>query len=293
MSRRRVGRSAARGLAAGPTLATALSALVQTPYGHDVRQGQTLAEAQRAVVDTVVWNLRVLAGWAPRAGVTILRVLLAGLEISNVEVQLHRFAGEESPPPYRLGGLATAWPRLAGTTSIDEVRGVLATSWWGDPGGGMARDIGLAMRASLADRTVAAVPAAGMWAGGATALLVARTLVLERRDLPAASRLAVSRVVGPAALSATTLPELVAVLPASARWALAEVRDPDDLWQAEARWWARVERDGFDLGRRVLAGPEVLVAAVALLAVDAWRVRAALEVAARGGGPVEVFDAVA
>ena len=29
------------------------------------------------------------------------------------------------------------------------------------------------------------------------------------------------------------------------------------------------------------------------MAVDAWRVRAALELAARGGGPLEVFDAVA
>jgi len=30
-----------------------------------------------------------------------------------------------------------------------------------------------------------------------------------------------------------------------------------------------------------------------VLAVDAWRGRAALELAARGGGPMEVFDAVA
>lgn len=293
MSRRRVGRAGARSLAAGPTLAAALSTLAQSPYGHDVRPGQTLAQAQRAVVDTAVWNLRVLAGWAPRTGATILRVLLAGLEISNVEDQLHRFAGEESPPPYRLGALATAWPRLAATTSVGEVRGVLATSWWGDPGGVTAAEIGLAMRTCLADRTMAAVPAAGVWAGGATALLVARTLVQERRDLPAVARLAASRVLGPGALSAATVPELAAAVPASARWALAGVRDPEDLWQAEAGWWARVERDGLDLGRRALAGPQSLVAAVALLAVDAWRVRAALEVAARGGGPVEVFDAVA
>ncbi len=283
----------ARGVAASPSLTAALSTLAQTPYGLGVRQGQTLAEAQRAVADTAVWNLRVLAGWAPRGGATILRVLLAGLEISNLEAQLHRAAGEESPSPYRLGALATAWPRLAAATSVDEARAVLATSWWGDPGAGTLRDLGLAMRTSLADRTMAAVPAAAGWAAGATALLVARTLVVERRELPAAARLAASRAIGPAALAATTLPGLVAVLPGSARWALADVRDPGDLWQAEARWWGRVERDGMDLGRRVLTGPEVLVAAAALLAVDAWRVRAALELAARGGGPLEVFDAVA
>ncbi len=293
MTRRRVGRSGCRDLAAGPTLAAALAALAQTPYGHDVRPGQTLAEAQRAVVDTVVWNLRVLAGWAPRSGVTVLRVLTAGLEISNVEGQLRRLAGGHAAAPYRLGALATAWPRLADTTSLDEVRQVLATSWWGDPGGGTAREIGLAMRTTLADRTAAAVPDAGAWAAGATALLVARTLLLERRDLPDVSRIAATRVVGPAALTAVTLPELAAVLPAEARWALAEASHPDDLWRAEARWWARVERDGFDLGRRVPAGPHVLAAAVAVLAVDAWRLRAALEVAARGGGAMELFDAVA
>ena len=45
--------------------------------------------------------------------------------------------------------------------------------------------------------------------------------------------------------------------------------------------------------RRSTPGPEILVGAVALLAVDAWRVRAALEVAAHGGGPLEALDVVA
>jgi hypothetical protein len=45
--------------------------------------------------------------------------------------------------------------------------------------------------------------------------------------------------------------------------------------------------------RHAGTGRGVLVGAVALLAVDAWRVRAALEVAARGGGPTEALDAVA
>jgi hypothetical protein len=35
-----------------------------------------------------------------------------------------------------------------------------------------------------------------------------------------------------------------------------------------------------------------VVGAVAVLSVDAWRVRAALELAARGGGSLEVLDAV-
>ena len=293
MTRRRLGRVATRNLAASTSVDAALAVLVRTPYGHDVRPGQSLAEAQRAVVETVLWNLRVLAGWAPRQGAAMLRVLVGAVEAANVEDHLRRLAGAEPPAPYRLGGLATAWPRLAATTSPGELRRVLAASPWGDPGGESPREIALAMRTSLADRVMAAVPAAASWASGSTALLVAREVVRERRELPERARIAASRVVGPAAVSAATLPELVAALPISARWALADVTQPGELWQAEARWWTRVERDGFELARSAAAGPEVLVGAVAMLAADAWRVRAALEVAARGGAPLEVFDAVA
>jgi len=292
MTRRRLGRVAVRDLAASPSLAVALEALGRTPYGHDVREGHTLAQAQRAVVETLVWNVRVLSGWVPRAGVGTLRVLLGVLETANVEDHLLRLAGADPLPPYRLGGLATAWRRLSATTSAEDMQRALAASPWGDPGGATPRVVSLAMRTALADRTMASVPSAGSWVAGATALLVAREVV-ERRALPPRAELAASRVVGPLACAARTLPELAAALPASARWALAEVRDPADLWQAEAHWWTRVERDGFALARRAASDPEVLVGTVAVMAADVWRVRAALEVAARGGGPLEVFDAVA
>jgi len=83
-------------------------------------------------------------------------------------------------------------------------------------------------------------------------------------------------------------------LPARARWALEGATDPDELWRGEARWWSRVERDGFALlGERSGFGSAPVLGAVAVLAVDAWRVRAALELAARGGRPLEVFDALA
>ena len=293
MTRRRLGSAGARSLATSPSVDAALATLAHTPYGHDVRPGQTLAEAQHAVVDTVLWNLRVLAGWAPRDGVTILRVLLAAVEAANVEDHLRRLTSGTAPAPYRLGGLATAWPRLSRTTSAAGIRQVLAASPWGDPGGETPREIGLAMRTSLADRVMAAVPAARAWAAGSTALLVAREVVVDGRQLPVRARIAASRVLGPRAASATTMPELVAAMSSGARWALSGVARPDDLWQAEAHWWARVERDGFALARRAAAGPEVVVGTVAMMAADAWRVRAALELAARGGTPVEAFDAVA
>lgn len=293
MTRRRLGRGAARSLAASPSLESALAVLARSPYGHDVRTGQNLAEAQRAVVDTAVWNVRVLAGWAPREGVTMLRVLLGILEANNVDDHLRALLGAEAPPPYRLGALDTAWSRLAATTSAAEVRRVLAASAWGDPGGETPREIGLAMRTSLADRVMAAVPVAAEWAAGATALLVAREVALEHRDLPPVAQGLAARVIGPAAVAARTLPELVLALPTAARWALSEVADATDLWAAEGRWWGRVERDALTLSRNVNAGSDALIGAVAVLAVDAWRVRAALEVAARNGSRLEVFDALA
>lgn len=293
MTRRRLGRAAVRQLAASPSLESALSALAHTPYGNHVRPGQTLAEAQRAIVSAVAWNMRVLAGWTPRDGVTILRALMAAVEAANVQDHLRVLAGDEAPAAFALGGLATAWPRLRHTATVSELRRGLAASPWGDPGSTDPLAIGLALRTALADRVIAAVPAAGQWAAGATALLVVREVVLAGRQLPAQARLNASRVVGPAAVAAGGLPALVAALPNSARWALAGVDDPMDLWGAEVRWWARVDRDGVGLARRARAGPEVLVGAVGMMAVDAWRARGALELAARGGGPLEAFDAVA
>jgi hypothetical protein len=71
------------------------------------------------------------------------------------------------------------------------------------------------------------------------------------------------------------------------------IDEPADLWRAEAAWWKRVEDDGFALLHSRGSGPRPLLGAVAVLAVDAWRVCAALEVSDRGGAPLEVFDAVA
>ena len=86
-------------------------------------------------------------------------------------------------------------------------------------------------------------------------------------------------------------------VPAQASWVLDGVEDPADLWQAEAHWWTRVEREGYALLHRPISGPAPVIGSVVILAADAWRVRAALEVAARGGQAdapaLEAFDAVA
>jgi hypothetical protein len=293
MTRRRLGYEAVRNLAASRSLEHAVAMLLRSPYSHDAREGQTLEQTQRAVADTLLWNVRVLAGWAPAEGVTMLRALASPLVVVNVDEHLRRLSGSPQPPPYRLGALSTAWPRLAETGSVSEIRQVLSTSRWGDPGGETPREIVLSMRTAVADRVIASAPGGACWAVAATALLIAREVIRDGRELPGKARSIASNVVGAAAVSATTLSELAGALPPSCRWVFADITSTDDLWRAEARWWHRVERDAFTLALAGLAGPDALLGSVALLAVDAWRVRAALQLAVRGGAPLEAFDAVA
>ena len=125
------------------------------------------------------------------------------------------------------------------------------------------------------------------------ALLVARIQFLADRSLPDAALASTRRLLGAAAAQARSLPEFVGALPRDARLAFAGVDRPDDLWRAEARWWSRVESDAAALLRRPRFGPEPVIGTVVTAAVDAWRVIAALECAARGGRALEDFDAVA
>ncbi|MER6310195.1 hypothetical protein [Streptomyces sp. NPDC001657] len=267
-----------------------------TAYRHDLGPEMSLAETQRAVGATLLWHLRVLAGWQPRSGADAVRLLAAGFEIANTEEHLRTVRGTALPHsarPYRLGTLATAWPRLARTASPAELRAVLAASVWGDPGDESPAAVATGMRISAAVRTAAALPEAARWAAGRLALLVGREVfVVGRRPAkPAAGR--AGRLLGPAAVRATSFDDFRHHLPATARWALDGIDEAAELWRAEGRWWDRLERDGYELLRGFRWGSGPVIGAVALLSADAWRVRGALELAARGGGPVEVFDAPA
>ncbi|HEY3437871.1 MAG TPA: hypothetical protein VGK35_09305, partial [Actinotalea sp.] len=296
MRRRRLGLPAIRALAASPSLDAALQTLATGPYGHDVRADQSLAEAQRAVVATFVWNVRVLAGWAPRDGVVILRALAAPIEAMNIDEQLRMRPDDAAPAPdpYRLGALATAWPRLAAAADPAAMRRALARSTWGDPGSDDRHEISVVNRLSLAARMAVEVRTAQDWAAGGTALLLARELGFRTAPLLSGqARLLTSRVLGPRAAAAGSLTALQAALPATARWALTDVSTPDGLWRAEAAWWTRVDRDALAMSRHGGPDSRALVGTVAMLAVDAWRVRAALELAARGGRVMEDVDAVA
>jgi len=271
--------------------------LASTPYGHQVRPGQTLSEAQQAVSATLLWNLRVLAGWVPHGDARVLRVLAGGFEIANTDERLRELSGSESDPPFRLGTLGTTGNRIATAGSLVQVRDILAHSVWGDPGADTVAAIHLGMRLSWATRVAAIVPDARPWAAGAAALLVAREVVVAGRRPTAEAVWLAAPLLGSSWLAADTLPALVAALPQRARWSLDFVRNPADLWRAEAAWWARVERDGFSLLHRPVTTSAPVIGMAAVLGVDAWRVRAALTVAAHGGdlspAALEAFDAVA
>ena len=289
---RRVGPDQIRSLATSQDIATALLRLSNGPYGHDVHVGQGLAEAQHGVAASYLWNVRVLAGWAPPRSADTLRVLAAWAEIANVESLLRGWSGGSPSAPYALGSLATAWPRLRSASSRTELRELLAASPWGDPGADDERSIQLAMRFSWCARVVATVPIAAEWARAAAVVMVTHELGDDAG--PSASEVSelAARVLGPTAASARSLDELRATVPGSLRWVLADVPDADSLWRAEAAWWRRLQTDGTAMAVSARFDLTPVVGALALLAVDAWRVRAALELASHGGRPLDGFDAI-
>jgi hypothetical protein len=293
LARRRLGAEEARRLASSGSLGDALRMLAATAYGANVRPGQSLTAAQHEIASSVLWDLRVLAGWLPGEGLRLLRVLSAWFEVANVDELLQSIAGRPAEAEFRLGALATAWPRLRQATSHGELRAVLAASAWQDPGGESAYAVRLGVRARWAVRAAALGDPVRIWAAGAVALLVAGERFAAGRAVDPAIMGSALGLIGPAAVRAATMEEMAAALPARSGWVLTGLSAPADLWRAEGRWLARVERDGLRLLRTSGLDSGAVLGAVAVLACDAWRARAALEIAARGGGPLETYDELA
>ena len=300
LARRRVGAAGARGIAGQAGLAEAVDTLAGTPYGHDVHPGQTLEQAQHAAAATLLWNMRVLAGWLPRPGADVVRLLAAGFELANLDEHLATLHGDPPGPTYSLGTLDTAWARMSATTTVDGAATVLATSAWRLRDVGTRHELVLGLRLAWADAVVAGVPQAAAWARAAAALVVLREVLLEQRPLRTPLERRAGYVLGPTFVAALAgrSPDLEALrrtLPGDVTWLLDGVDDVAGLWRAEVAWWQRVERDAFGLLRGSSYDQRPVVGAAAVLGVDAWRVRAALEAAARGGSGahLEAFDAVA
>lgn len=294
MLARRLGAEAARSLAASASLEDALGVLSASAYGRSVRAGMDLRSAQRAVAETTLWHVRVLAGWMPPRAIDLVRTLAAWFELANIEDRLDYLGGGPLRDPFVLGGLAAAGDRAASATSVAELRAALSGSPWGDPGSDDPATLRLALRLAWARRTLVAVPEAGEWALGAVALLLARELLLVGRS---AEQLADLRPPLPVSswMGSQSVEALRLALPAECGWPLAGLAQPDELWLGEAAWWQRVERSAERLARAAPLGRTTVIGAIALLGADAVRVGAALESASRGGGPqaMEVYERVA
>ena len=292
LAERRLGPARTREIATSASLDLAVRQLVGSPYGHDLRVGQRLPEAQEACLATALWHLRVMAGWLPRSGAELARILAGYWEVANVALLLGSMQGGDPGTPFALGTLDTVWDRARSARTLDQVRAALARSGWGDPEVTDGAGIVAWMRVRWAERLALSVQGAYEWGAGLLALIVARELFVTGRR-PGARAWPASPL-GSGWQDATTITDLAKRVPQAARWALAGVTEPSELWRAEAHWWRRVEADAlaalarFQPGRR-----EAFVASVALLLADAWRVRAALEIADRGGRGLEVFDELA
>ncbi len=231
------------------------------------------------MAETLLWHLRILAGWLPAEGAGLVRTLAARFELYNIDARLAALAGDgREPAPFVLGGLATAWPRIEEARTVEELRELLEGSAWGEAlepiHPSTPAELAIGLRVSWARRAQEAAPETADWVAGASALLVARELFV------AGNRTQVARLrrlpgIGEEALRAGSLGELRAALPAWAAWAVAEVNDPSELWRAELGWWGRVEGDAGTMVRAQEARTAVL-GAVALLAADAQRTVRAL-----------------
>jgi hypothetical protein len=264
MARRVLGADVTRQLATSTSLREAQQMLEATPFRSAAEPGMSLAAAQHAIAGTILWDARVLAGWLPRDGVGLLRLLAGWFEIANVDELLQALAGLPPGAEFQLGALATAWPRLSESRSAAELRAALAASAWGDPGGVTRADIRAGMRARWAARVAASGGRAGAWAAAAAAVASLSGPGSPRLDRPGRLR----------------SPVLVA----------APAAEP---WQAEANWWRQVERQGRELLRSSATDSGPVLGAIAVMAADARRIGAALASAARGGVPLEAYDALA
>jgi hypothetical protein len=273
---RRLGRDGVRALARSGSLAAAIAGLDRTPYDRDVRPGMDLAAAERAVWSTLLWHLRVLAGWAPSRGMDRVRLLAAGFEIANVLNHLAAIGGRSAAAPYEIGRLTTAWTTVARAGTADDVRRALAASAWGDPGGSDIAVVALGLQTAWARRVAFGVPEAAGWATAFAELMLARM-----------------RAAGTSPVPGSLTERNVRLVRGRAAPALASGGVPSDLWQAEARIWGLIEAQALRMHAGWRPGPAAIVAVAGLLAADAWRTRAALEVAARGGAAAEVLDVVA
>ncbi len=291
--RRLVGPDGAREIAGADSWHDARNQLATTFYGTELEPGADRRVARHEAITATVWQLRVLAGWLPVGGSGVARLFAAPLEIGNIEHHLAAMSSPSASVAVPLGSLAVAWPRIATTSTAEEIQHVLTRSAWGDPGGLDPVALAVGLRVAWARRLVRGLPVASEWARGGLAVLVAREIFAFRRQLAPVTGRAVDQLLGRHWRRAASLSELTDRLPASAAWALEGISEPQDLWRAEAFVAQQIASDAAALVATRRPTQNVVAALMALLLLDLRRVTAAIEIAGRGPNPVEAFDAVA
>ena len=277
---RAIGPEHAREVAASRSLGDGLAALAGSAYGARVTAGQDLAAAERGIAETLLWHLRILAGWLPAGGAALVRVLAGWFELLNIDARLAALASDgREPRPFALGSLATAWNEAERARTVEEVARAVAGSAWLAPPAKSPPELALGLRVAWARRVQESAPVAADWVAGAGALLVGRELLVARSAEHAAQLLLLPGI-DQRALAAQTLSELRDALGPRTSWTLLGIEVPTELWRAELSWWDRVEDDALALLRRI-DDEAVVLAAVALLALDAQRTARALASAAR------------
>ena len=294
LARRRAGSGASAVIARAATLRDGLDLLVGTAYEPRVARATDMVAVERATDETVLWQLRVLAGWLPATASRLCRTAAAAFERDNILVlAAHLGDGRPAPEAFDLGALGTAWSRLQTSGSVAELYAGLARSPWGavdaEDAAALRDVLTVVWLRRLADIAAAARP----WALAGAALVATRTVLVDRAEpSPRLCRL-LRPLIGSAWEHAADLDAIRSALPRATGTLLAGIETPLDLWRAEARATIAVETDAFRLLRSALPGPDAVLGALAVLATDAWRVRAALASASLGSGHSEVLDAVA
>ncbi|KFF61017.1 hypothetical protein JF66_00675 [Cryobacterium sp. MLB-32] len=294
MAERRVGAGLCHTISMHTSPAPALALLSGTMYGERLAACTSPVEYERATQNTVLWQLRVLAGWLPASGTRLVRALAAGFERDNILALEGTFtSAAETPEYFDLGVLSTAWPRLRNAQSTAQLRDGLRLTPWGDAGTDGQTSLADVLTVTWLSRLASAAPASRPWAQMAVGLCGARMVLVDRSVPSSRFRHWVRPLLGTAWESATTMADMKVALPPTARKLLDGLDHPDELWRAEVRCRLRMEDDAFRMLRVSPAGPDTVLASLTVLQSDSWRLRAALFAADRGAGSSEVLNAVA
>lgn len=288
-----LGCSGAEDIAQTTSWEEARTQLSDTMYGAFLAPASSRQQARRSAAAATGWQLQVLAGWCPPGSGGLARLFAGPIEIVDIEHQLAGHQSSAAPlPPIDLGSLGNTAHRLSAARSADDVRQILARSWWGDPGSNNPASVALHLRVSWLARLIRRLPASRRPARNAMLLLAARERFVFDRDIDAPVAVQLDRYVGRRWRRPSSINQMAASTH-PAFGALSAVECPDQLWLVELA----VRNEAKVIAEKVMAkksfDEKTMAGIMALLLIDLSRVLAAIELAGRGPFSTEVLDAVA